>query len=59
MSTSCGQDKPHSISKNVIFSCLIGIYFSPFFIEHPVVVLVFTKMEMKDVPKKGNFLKTK
>ena len=36
MSTSSGQDKPHSISKNVIFSCLISIYFSPFFFEHPV-----------------------
>ena len=36
MSLSCGQDKPLNILKNAFFSCLIGIYFSPFFFEHPV-----------------------
>ena len=36
MSLSCGQDKPHCISKKAIFGCLIGIYVSSFFLEHPV-----------------------
>ena len=36
MSQSCGQDDPLNMLKNSFFSCLIGIYFSPFFFEHTV-----------------------
>ena len=37
MSLSCGQDEPLSFPKNAFFSCVIGIYFVAFFIDHPVV----------------------
>ena len=36
MSLSCGQNDPLNMLKNSFFSCLIGIYFSPFFFEHTV-----------------------
>ena len=36
MSTSFGQDEPHRRPKKAYFSCAIGIYFMPFFYEHPV-----------------------
>ena len=36
MSQSCGQDEPLSWPKNAYFSCVIGIYFVAFFIDHPV-----------------------
>ena len=36
MSLSCGHDDPLNILKNSFFSCLIGIYFFPFFFEHTV-----------------------
>ena len=36
MSTSCGQDEPHTSRKKAYFSCAIGVYFMSFFYEHPV-----------------------
>ena len=36
----CGQDEPLSWPKNAFFSCVIGIYFVAFFIDHPVSLLV-------------------
>ena len=36
MSQNCGQDEPLSWPKNAFFSCVIGIYFVAFFIDHPV-----------------------
>ena len=33
MSISCGQDKPHSWSKNAFISCVIGVYFVSFFFD--------------------------
>ena len=38
MSQSCGQDEPLSWPKNAFFSCVIGIYFVAFFIDHPVYI---------------------
>ena len=39
MSQNCGQDEPLSWPKNAFFSCVIGIYFVAFFIDHPVEAL--------------------
>ena len=36
MFISCGQDEPHRSPKEAYFNCVIGIYFSSFFYEHPV-----------------------
>ena len=38
MSLSCGHDDPLNMLKNSFFTCLIGIYFSPFFLEHTVLL---------------------
>ena len=37
MSLSSGQDEPLSCPKNSHFSCVRGVYFVAFFIDHPVV----------------------
>ena len=39
MSTSCGQDEPHTSRKKAYFSCAIGVYFMSFFYEHPVLTI--------------------
>ena len=36
MSLSSGQDEPLSYPKNSHFSCVRGVYFVAFFIDHPV-----------------------
>ena len=36
MSLSSGQDETLSCPKNSFFSCVRGIYFVTFFIDHPV-----------------------
>ena len=40
MSLSSGQDEPLSCPKNSHFSCVRGVYFVAFFIDHPVIILV-------------------
>ena len=48
MSLSYGQDDPLNILKYSFFSCLIGIYFSPFFFEHTVCIYIYGNSETGD-----------
>ena len=40
MSHSCGLNKPLNSPYKSFLSCVIVIYFSPFFFDHPVLVLI-------------------